>query len=307
MTISIHAALGQLAAGQHGVFTLQQAVDLGISRDTRAHCIRTGRWQIVHAEVYRIAGVPESWRAALLAACFAGSPRGVASHRSAAALWDLPGRRTDLQEIICRRWRRTKQDGLVVHETSALREDDVTEVDGIPVTTVEYTLMALGAVCRPSVVEIALDAALRRELTTLGAVSTLLDSLGKRGRNGVGVLRKVLERRDPLATLPESVMETRLRQLLRRHGLPEPVLQFEIRHEGRFVARVDAAYPERRIAIEYDSYEHHTGKLALVRDSGRRNALVAIDWQTISVTAEDIRLGGDRVVGHLRAALRRAS
>jgi hypothetical protein len=49
-----------------------------------------------------------------------------------------------------------------------------------------------------------------------------------------------------------------------------------IRHEGRFIARVDAAYPELRIAIEFDSYEHHTGKLA-VRDTDRRNQLLGSD------------------------------
>ena len=52
-----------------------------------------------------------------------------------------------------------------------------------------------------------------------------------------------------------------------------PVFQHVIRHNGEFIARVDAAYPELRIAIEYDSYEHHTGKQAIVRDNDRRNVL----------------------------------
>jgi very-short-patch-repair endonuclease len=307
MTTHPDLELAELVATQHGVFMLSQAIELRFSRNARAHRIVQGRWEQMYLGVYRIHGVPASWKGSLLAACWAGGGSGTASHRSAAALWDLPGRRTDLQEIICRRWRRNKHDGLIVHETSPLRPSDITEVDGIPVTTVEHTLMALGAVCSPTVVELALDAALRRELTTLDSVTCLVRELGRQGRNGVGVLRAVLDLRDSSTAVPESVMETRLKQLLRRHGLPEPVFQFEIRHDGQFVARVDAAYPDQRIAIEYESYEHHTGRLALVRDSTRRNALVAIGWQTISVTGEDIRLGGDRVVAHLRAAQRRAS
>ncbi|MFI5053602.1 MAG: hypothetical protein ACHQDE_04510 [Acidimicrobiia bacterium] len=307
MTATRDFLAAQLATGQYGLITLQQSVALGFTRGDRDHRIRSGRWEVFYPEVYRIRGVPCSWRGDLLAACWAGRPRGIASHRSAAALWDLPGKRTDLVEITCMRWRRTKQDGLIVHEAKALRASDITEVDGIPATTVDLTLMGLGAVCRPAVVEMALDLALRRQLTTIDSITRFVGSLGRQGRNGIGILRALLAVRDPMAGLPESAMETRLKQLLRSHGLPEPVFQFEIRHEGRFVARVDAAYPDLSIAIEYDSYEHHTGKIALVRDSARRNALVAIQWQTITVTAEDVRLGGDRVFAHLRAARRRAS
>ncbi len=71
---------------------------------------------------------------------------------------------------------------------------------------------------------------------------------------------------------------------------------------GNLVARVDFAYPELRIAIEYDSYEHHTGKVALVRDSARRNAVVALGWAPIAATDADLRQGGD----HLAQSLRRA-
>jgi very-short-patch-repair endonuclease len=307
MTASRDFKAAQLATSQHGLLTLPQCLVLGYTRGVRDHRIRSGSWEVPYPGVYRIHGVPPSWRGDLLAACWAGRPRGVASHRSAAALWDLPGKRADVAEITCRRWRRTKHDGLIVHETKVLRASDVTEVDGIPVTTVERTLAALGAVCSPAIVEMALDVALRRELTTVESVARLVGDIGRQGRNGVGVLRALLDHREASAAVPESVMETRLKQLLRRHGLPNPVSQFEVRYDGRFVARVDAAYPDSRIAIEYESYEHHTGKVALVRDSARRNALVAIGWQTISVTAEDIRSGGDQLVKHIRAARDRAS
>ena len=52
-----------------------------------------------------------------------------------------------------------------------------------------------------------------------------------------------------------------------------PVLQHEVRDGAVLVARVDAAYPDFQIALEYDSYEHHTGRAAAVRDSARRNRL----------------------------------
>jgi hypothetical protein len=70
----------------------------------------------------------------------------------------------------------------------------------------------------------------------------------------------------------ESPPETRLRLLVLRAGLPPPVAQFEVRHRGRFVARVDCAYPEHRLAIEYDGL-YHAGADQFVRDRRRLNDL----------------------------------
>ena len=88
-------------------------------------------------------------------------------------------------------------------------------------------------------------------------------------------------------------------------GLDEPSPQHTVHTgDGRFVARVDLAYPDRRIAIEYDSYQEHTGKVALVRDSSRRNALAAAGWTVLSATAEDLRHGCRQLVRDLRQLLR---
>ncbi len=56
--------------------------------------------------------------------------------------------------------------------------------------------------------------------------------------------------------LAESPQETRLRLRLHRSGLPPPVAQYEVRCDGRFVARVDLAWPEQRLALECDGAWH---------------------------------------------------
>jgi very-short-patch-repair endonuclease len=226
----------------------------------------------------------------------------VASHRSAAELWSLPGGGTDLVEITCHRWKRGKAEGLVVHETLLLTIEDIETVDGIPTASIEQTLLGLAAVRAPTL-EMAVDRALHRKLTTIARLEAFVLRKGRQGRNGVGVLRELVDGLDPLAGVPESVMETKLKQLLRRNGLPTPVFQYEIWHNGRFVARVDAAYPEHRIAIEYDSYEHHTGRQAIDRDSDRRARLQRIDWETITFTAASIRQNGGEALDTLRKRL----
>ncbi|MGY1697622.1 endonuclease domain-containing protein [Geodermatophilus sp. SYSU D00814] len=91
--------------------------------------------------------------------------------------------------------------------------------------------------------------------------------------------------------LAESPQETRLRLLLHRSGLPLPVAQYEVRSGGRFVARVDFAWPERRLALEYDGAWHGAPD-QLPRDRRRLNGLMAAGWRAHFVTRGDLRRPG---------------
>jgi hypothetical protein len=299
--------IAQIAERNHGIFSSAHTRQVGFRAEDVYRRVAGERWRSIHHGVYRLAGTPLSWRGALLAACWAGGTRAAASHRSAAQLWQLPGGSEQPIEIVCPRWRRARHEGLVVHETKVLDALDLFEVDGIPVTTVGRTLLDLGAVRGPRTVELALENALRRELTTIAALRPMLRRLGRQGRNGVGVLRALLDERDPQRRVTESDMEMRLLQVLRSNGLPEPVPQFEIFVGKRFVARVDFAYPPWRVAVEYESYQEHTGKAALDRDNPRRNAILAARWKPIGATPEDVRTGGRRLCAQIRAAARLAS
>ncbi|MEX2031239.1 MAG: type IV toxin-antitoxin system AbiEi family antitoxin domain-containing protein [Dehalococcoidia bacterium] len=303
---SSDSILAALAAVQHGIFTLQQAREAGLSPRQIARRLEDGRWTKVHEFAYRFAGAPTTWEGTLLAACWAGGIRAVASHRSAARLWNLPGGRDDLAEITCPRWRRARHDGIIVHETKRFDACDRVVVRSIPSASAERALLGLAGVCRPSVVELALENGLRRELFTIESLQAIVRRLGRRGRNGVGVLRALIGERDPHAAPPDSEMETRVIQMLRRNGLPRPVTQLDIFDGSRFVARVDFAYPQWMVCMEYESYQEHTGNLALERDNPRRNALVSLGWKPIGITPKDIRSGGLRVAQQILNVSRRS-
>jgi very-short-patch-repair endonuclease len=85
----------------------------------------------------------------------------------------------------------------------------------------------------------------------------------------------------------ESPQESRLRVLLLTSGLA-PVPQYVVRDaDGRFVARVDLAFPDQRVAVEYDGAWHgRPGQLA--GDRRRLNALIAAGWTVLHVTAADM-------------------
>jgi hypothetical protein len=86
----------------------------------------------------------------------------------------------------------------------------------------------------------------------------------------------------------ESPQETRLRLLIVRSGLPVPVAQFRVFDDDGLVARVDFAYPDLRIAIEYDGLGHG-GRSAFLKDRRRLNRLVAAGWIVLHVTLDDMR------------------
>ena len=85
-------------------------------------------------------------------------------------------------------------------------------------------------------------------------------------------------------------------------------MQYEIRDErGALIARVDAAYPQARIAIEYDSKQEHSNEFQLAKDARRRNALAAAGWVTLAARWADLQQGGQIFCAHLGAALRRGA
>jgi very-short-patch-repair endonuclease len=102
-------------------------------------------------------------------------------------------------------------------------------------------------------------------------------------------------------TRAESPPESLVRVQLRRRGLV-PVPQFVVRDaRGGFVARVDLAFPERRVAVEYDGAWHaEPGQFA--KDRRRLNALLAAGWRVIHLTAADLRTP-DAVVARVAALL----
>lgn len=95
----------------------------------------------------------------------------------------------------------------------------------------------------------------------------------------------------------ESAQETRCRLAIVRAGLPKPELQVSIFDEqGRFVARVDMAYPHRRVVIEYEGDHHRTDPEQWATDIRRHRALTRLGWTVLRWTKSDLQ-------GHLGAAL----
>lgn len=144
-----------------------------------------------------------------------------------------------------------------------------------------------------------MDALLHSRVVKLQPLSAYLAA--HRGWPGVPLLREVLTVAEPLS---ESPMETRLRLLLVDAGAPNPTAQHDVTDgRGRFIGRVDLAYPQWRIAIEYEG-DHHRERSHFRRDIARLNALRDNGWLVLRFTADDVLRHPARIVRQVASAMR---
>jgi very-short-patch-repair endonuclease len=296
-----HAALDRFGKKQHGLVTRPQALTV-MSRRQLESSTASGRLVVLRRSVYRIAGSPETWHQHLLAACLAGGPGTYASFRAAAALWQLPGFEPELLEITVPASRRARLDGVTVHDSLVTGDVHVATVQRIPASSAARTLVDLSAVAPQWMVERAVDDALRRRLVGMRTITRVARALDGRGRRRSTVTRAVLERRQAGFHPGDSEPEVRIAQLLVAAGLPAPVHQHRVQVNGR-TRRLDLAYPEWMVAIEYDGWAYHSQRTAFDADRTRGNELELLGWTVLRFTSAS---SDDAIVATVTAALHRA-
>jgi hypothetical protein len=225
-------------------------------------------------------------------------PGAVVTGRSAAVLWgvDLAGPQDDVEVTLPPDSHMVRVQGLSTRR-AALDPVDVWRRRGVAATSPEATAARLAAAIPRDAAVAAVD-----QLIASGAVDLARVRRHAALARGPGSARArtVAALADGLA---ESPQETRLRLLVGRSSLPPPVAQFTVLHEGRFVARVDFAWPEQKIALEYDGLWHsEPGQFA--RDRRRLNRLQAAGWRVVFVTAADLH-DPARLIARIAAALAR--
>lgn len=298
------ARLAILASGQHGLVSRAQALASGASDGALRQRVSSGRWVRVAPGVYRIAGVPVTWHQRALAAVLVAGPGAVVSHHAAAVLFGLDGFRPGRLHLTVPSPRGGRNALATVHRSRTLAPTDVSIVERIPTTAPGRLLVDLAGAVSPDRLERAVDDVLVRRLSTLDAVTARLKATGR--FSGRTALAGVLAAWQP-GPLPASVAEMRLVRCLLAAGLPQPVRQYQIRAQGRFVARVDVAYPWARLAIELDSFRWHAGRGAFDHDRTRRNRIEAAGWRVLHATPADLDDHARHVVAATRALLAAAA
>ena len=289
------------AALQYGLVERAWLVDQGLTSSMIHRWRVAGRLEQVQPRVYRVGGAPATWEQRLLAVVLSAGPGAVASHRSAARLWQLyEGDDIDVSVPI-RSGRQPR--GATLHYVADLATAQVMTRDGIPTTTPMRALVDMATVVAAEALEDALDLGLASRLYSVDSVEHELDQLGRHGRAGVGMLRNVLDNRALGKARADGLLEPRMARLMRRYKLPPASFQYEIRDGRRFIARVDFAYPDIRLAIEVDGYRRHSTPSDIQAGDDRQNELVALGWTVLRFTWADVVRRPAKVAAMIRRAL----
>ncbi len=248
-------------------------------------------------------GVPASWDQKLMAASLWAGPEAAVSHRSAAGLWKLDGVDPGgVVELTTTGGRNDVPKGLILHRTKLLTPSDAGWLGALKVTGVVRTLIDLGAVVTPAIVEAAMESALRRDERLFDRMKERLEAIGGPGRRGAGVLREIMALRDPDAAPTESMFETLVERRLRQAGIDMPVRQNEVRVGDRDI-RIDHAWVEKTTGLEPRGYWCHSGRKKFQSDIDRANDLALTRWTIIYATWDDFVHRPEKILGPLQQAL----
>jgi len=241
--------------------------------------------------VLRLADMAETWEARALRACLVRGPGTALSFGTAARVRGLdlgpwPEHRLEVSVPHSKGYRSTEL--IRVHSTRRLVSSDRCWWGRLPLTTVARTIVDLAGAgtLQPGRLGRLIDDAVLTDKTTVPLLQSILGRSG-RGRPGVRAVERALA--PWLSGGVDSHAEAEVLRLLLATGFPAPVRQYEIRHAGGFVARVDFAWPHHRLVLEVDGYRFHDGPTRFVADRHRANRLAALGWRVVSTTVQELR------------------
>lgn len=265
----MHTELGR-------IFTTREALAAGLTRSELA----SDRYQRLFRGAYVCRLQPPSLPERVAFALNEIDPASFASHHTAAGLVRavVPSA-SDIHLGIRRRTKSTKQ-GIRLHFYT--HPPKVMSFQGLPMTTPDQTFLDMAALLEFIDLLVLGDSLVRRTRTT---ATDLARFVAGSSANGARRAREVVPF---IRSAVDSPNETRLRLLMVTAGLPEPIVNHEVIDAGGGRRRLDLAYPELRVAVEFDGRHHIERQGQWQQDLHRREELERAGWRLIVVTSADL-------------------
>jgi len=244
--------------------------------------LRGPAWTALFRDVYVHSQQPVTHALRARAAAGVLRPDAVVSGVSAGVLWgaDLAGPEDAVELTLPPTTHPVRMAGVRVRR-AVLDERRVRRHRGVRVTDPDTTAVALAGSLPLDDAVVAVDRMVHVGRASLPRVRALAAEGGGRGCRRARAACALADGR------AESPQETRIRLLLLRGGLPAPIAQYEVSRPGRRPLRLDFAWPERRVALEYDGLWHgDPGQFG--RDRRRLNVLGDGGWRVVFATAVDV-------------------
>jgi very-short-patch-repair endonuclease len=291
----------RLARAHHGLISKAAS---GLGEQAWRRAIRGGQLIQIHPGVARLVGTVDTPEQRIAAAVMALGPGTLASHRSAARLWNIPRPESDPVDVILpgRRPQR-RLVGVIAH-----RPRDQADLSppqrrlSIPCTNILRTMCDLGAVDAEAVTG-AIGHVLSTKLADLPALELAMLRHAGSGRRGVSSLRTALDGWSIDSRPADSVLEPAMRRLVDRYGLP-PV-EFHAVIEGW---EVDFRVTGTVVVLECDGWTSHgLEHRQFERDRLRDGRLTAAGWIVLRFTYRSIISTPRQTAGRIRQAIERWS
>jgi Protein of unknown function (DUF559)/Transcriptional regulator, AbiEi antitoxin len=265
------ARLAHIAARRHGVVSRDQLRTIGFSDTMIRDRVASGRLHRLYRGVYAVGHtvIPRDGR--FLAAVLACGDGAALSHRSAAELWGIRPSAAARIDVTVPRTSGVRTSPRI-HAHRPRRPYASTTHHGIPVTTPGQTLADLAMGLPRRALEKAVEMAEVRRLHV------------KLPEGHPGERRVVEAAGRALPVTTDSPLEDAFLALCDAHGIPRPVVQAIV--EGY---RVDFCWPELRLIVETDGYEHHGTRAAFERDRAKDARLTARGWRVLRFTEPQVR------------------
>lgn len=237
-------------------------------------------YQPIYPNVYVPWGLEPSAVQRAHAAWLWSKRRGVVAGQSAAAVLGAKWvDRAQPAELIHDNRRPPQQ---LVARSEGLNPDECQLIDGMSVTTAARTAFDIGrhTQSRRRAVQ-ALDALSNATGVKPIDVEALMEA--HPGARAIPRLRRSIELMEGGA---ESPQETDARLALIDAGLPAPTTQVRVFDEwGLLIGRVDMAYEDLKVGIEYDGPQHWTDPRIRQRDIDKGVEFQRVDWNIIRVSS----------------------
>lgn len=295
------------AAGRQGAFTVDDLRAAGITRESLRHALRRGLVRRLYRGVYASAVAAQRDRCWFFGAVLTADGRAAVCRRTAAVVHQLPvedvARAADgfpvVHVVLTGRRQIRPCDHRVVHRPRALSVADLTERRGLPTTTLERTVLDLGAELPADELVNLVAHVVQHGRTTSKRLS---EATARAGRTpGARQLHEVLR---TLSDGHQSAFEVALARLIGRSQLP--VAKYGVTlvtSSGE--RRPDAYWPEAAVALEADGKAFHLGPDAWEADLERDDDLAAIGVEAVHVTFRQFTREPAEVLARIERVLRR--
>jgi hypothetical protein len=300
--------LRSLSARQHRLVAVRQARKLGLTNAALRHGIASGMWERMSSRVIGLVGAPSTALEPAMLAVLHYGPSSYVARESALALWGLPGFDLGPVHVVVRRRvnRRDTIDGVVEHSTRDLLESQITDTQGLPITTPIRAIFDIAATAHPKKVERALDNAWARGLVTYALLHRTLDELGDRGRTGLTLMRELAEARPADYRPPGSSTESRVNEILERAGERTLRRQVDRGTQSAWVGRVDLVDDELPFSVEVQSELFHGSVLDRRNDQLRIAGLRSSGHEVVEIWDTEVWRNPRKVLSDIRNGRARA-